>query len=73
MPPIVSTPQRSKRLKNLAPKSFTYSDDFGAKSKRSSKFVKLDKDFSEEDVKDEVGSNSMSKESIKEKKVTTCV
>jgi hypothetical protein len=35
--------------------------------------VKIDEDFSEEDVKDEVGSNSMSKESIKEKKVTTCV
>jgi hypothetical protein len=35
--------------------------------------VKLDKDFSEKDVKDEVGFNSMSKKSIKEKKVTTCV
>jgi len=35
--------------------------------------MKLDKDFSEKDVKDEIGFNSMSKESIKEEKAITCV
>jgi hypothetical protein len=35
--------------------------------------MKLDKDFSEEDVKDEIGFNSMSKESIKEEKAIACV
>ncbi len=33
--------------------------------------MKLDKDFSEEDVKDEIG--FMSKESIKEEKAIACV
>jgi hypothetical protein len=35
--------------------------------------MKLDKDFNEEDVKDEAGFNSTSKKSIEVKKVTTCV
>ncbi len=73
MPPIVSTLQHSKCLEIGAPKSFTYSDNFDAKLKRSLKSMKLDKDFSEEDVKDEIGFNSMSKESIKEEKAIACV
>jgi hypothetical protein len=71
VPPIVSTLQHSKCLEIVAPKSFTYSDNFDAKLKRLLKSMKLDKDFSEEDVKDEIG--FMSKESIKEEKAIACV
>ncbi len=47
MPLIVSALQCSKRLEIVAPKSFTYSNNFGVKLKRLLKSMKPDKDFSE--------------------------
>jgi hypothetical protein len=51
-------------LEKLAPKSLFYSDDSSAKSKgllKSKDSMKPNKDFNEKDVKNDVGSDSISK------------
>jgi hypothetical protein len=63
-------------LEKLAPKSLFYSDDSSAKSKgllKSKDSMKPNKDFNEKDVKNDVGFDSISKESTEVKKVTICI
>ncbi len=63
-------------MEKLASESLFYSDDSSAKSKgllKSKEFMKPNKDFNEKDVKNDVGSDSMSTESIEVKKVTICI